>query len=32
MGRVNTPILSELAKLALEHDFKTSQVHRILTF
>lgn len=27
MGRVNTPILSESAKLALEHDFKTSQVH-----
>jgi transposase len=27
MGRVNTPILSETAKLALEHDFKTSQVH-----
>ena len=27
MGRVNTPILSEAAKLALEHDFKTSQVH-----
>ena len=27
MGRVNTPILSESAKLALEQDFKTSQVH-----
>lgn len=27
MGRVNTPILSESAKLALEHDFKTSQIH-----
>lgn len=27
MGRVNTPILSESAKLALAHDFKTSQVH-----
>lgn len=27
MGRVNTPILSESAKLALEYDFKTSQVH-----
>jgi transposase len=27
MGRVNTPILSESAKLVLEHDFKTSQVH-----
>jgi transposase len=27
MGRVNTPILSESAKLALEHDFKVSQVH-----
>jgi transposase len=27
MGRVNTPILSESAKLALEHDFKTGQVH-----
>jgi transposase len=27
MGRVNTPILNESAKLALEHDFKTSQVH-----
>jgi transposase len=27
MGRVNTPILSESAKLALEHDFKISQVH-----
>ena len=27
MGRFNTPILSESANLALEHDFKTSQVH-----
>jgi transposase len=27
MGRVNTPILIESAKLALEHDFKTSQIH-----
>ena len=27
MGRVNTPILSESAKLALEHDFKISHVH-----
>lgn len=27
MGRVNTPLLSESAKLALEHDFKISQVH-----
>jgi hypothetical protein len=27
MGRVNTPILSESAKLALEQDFKTSTVH-----
>lgn len=27
MGRVNTPILNESAKLALEQDFKTSQVH-----
>lgn len=27
MGRVNTPILSEAAKLALEQDFKTSQAH-----
>jgi transposase len=27
MGRVNTPILIESAKLALEHDFKTSQLH-----
>jgi transposase len=27
MGRVNTPILSESAKLALEDDFKISQVH-----
>jgi transposase len=27
MGRVNTPILSESAKLALEQGFKTSQIH-----
>jgi transposase len=27
MGRVNTPLLSESARLALEHGFKTSQAH-----
>ncbi len=27
MGRVNTPILSETAKLAIEDAFKTSQLH-----
>lgn len=27
MGRVNTPMLSKSAKIALENDFKTSQIH-----